>query len=77
MLKKEYNSDNLKHQYLYVRDVTINSKVHCMLYVAIFYTGYGGICDMVNHMRFEKHKEAITAKATSQKLSSLFEKTEF
>ena len=54
-----------KHTYIRQFDA-MNSKAECMLCLAKF----SGRIDIENHTKFHKHKEAVSAKVTSQKLLS-------
>jgi hypothetical protein len=66
-------SDFLKREYPFlISDETDVNKVRCTLCKSIFSISHGSRNDTEKHIRANKHKESLAAKALSKKKNILF-----
>lgn len=71
-------NENLQKEYPFLKKTNVNqlnldhSKVQCSLCHGVFSVEHGGKSDIKDHIKSKKHKDAITAKAVSQKVNDYF-----
>jgi hypothetical protein len=71
--RKHLFLDVLKREYPFlISDETDVNKVRCTLCKSIFSVSHGGGNDIEKHIRANKHKESLAAKASSKKIYSFF-----